>query len=78
VPTWDLTDPEVYEELLRWGRWYLAQTGVNGFRLDAIKHMSRSFYLRWLSDLRESAEGELFCVGRVLVTARGRSRGLSR
>jgi len=59
----DLTDPEVYEELLRWGRWYLAQTGVNGFRLDAIKHMSRSFYLRWLSDLRESAEGELFCVG---------------
>lgn len=59
----DLTDPEVYKELIHWGRWYLGQTGVDGFRLDALKHMSRDFYLRWLSDLREATGRELFSVG---------------
>lgn len=59
----DLHDPEVYEQLVRWGAWYVETTGVDGFRLDAIKHMSRSFYLRWLADVRAAAGRELFCVG---------------
>ncbi len=59
----DLHNPEVYEELVRWGTWYLTQTGVDGVRLDAIKHMSRSFYLRWLNDMRRALGRELFCVG---------------
>ena len=59
----DLGNPEVYEQLLKWGEWYLGASGVDGFRLDAVKHMSRAFYLRWLSDLRERTGRELFCVG---------------
>ena len=59
----DLHDPEVYDQLVKWGKWYLDVTGVDGFRLDAVKHMSREFYLRWLADMREHASEELFCVG---------------
>ncbi len=59
----DLHNQAVYDQLLKWGVWYLDASGVDGFRLDAIKHMSRSFYLRWLSDLRQATGRELFCVG---------------
>ena len=36
---------------------------MDGVRLDAIKHMSREFYLRWLYDMRCAVGHELFCVG---------------
>lgn len=59
----DLNDEQVYAQLVKWGKWYLNETGVDGVRLDAIKHMSRSFYLRWLADMRAATGRELFCVG---------------
>ena len=59
----DLNDPRVFEQLCRWGNWYLEQTGVDGVRLDAVKHMSRAFYLRWLREMRKNCGRELFCVG---------------
>ena len=58
-----LHDPRVYEQLVKWGAWYLNETHVDGVRLDAIKHMSRSFYLKWLADMRNATGRELFCVG---------------
>ncbi len=59
----DLHDERVYAQLVKWGSWYLNETGVDGVRLDAIKHMSRDFYLRWLNDMRVATGRELFCVG---------------
>jgi len=59
----DLADERVYRQLATWGRWYLRVTGVNGLRLDALKHMSRDFYRRWLADMRDSVDHELFVVG---------------
>ena len=59
----DFNEPDVYEQLVKWGTWYVETTGVDGLRLDAVKHMSRQFYLKWLSELRERTGKELFCVG---------------
>lgn len=59
----DLNNERVYNQLVKWGSWYLNETGVDGVRLDAIKHMSREFYLRWLYDMRMATGRELFCVG---------------
>ncbi len=59
----DLNDERVYAQLVKWGTWFLNDTGVDGVRLDAIKHMSRAFYLRWLADMRAATGRELFCVG---------------
>ena len=56
--------PDVREELLRWGRWFVETTGVNGFRLDAVKHIPASFYKEWLARLRSEMAGrEVFAVG---------------
>lgn len=59
----DLNNPEVTEELKRWGKWFLDMTDVDGFRLDAVKHMEFTFYHDWLESLRRKERAELFTVG---------------
>lgn len=59
----DFQDPEVRTEITAWGRWYLDTTGVDGFRLDAIKHISAWFFPDWHDALEKHAGRELFMVG---------------
>lgn len=59
----DMSDPEVLEELDRWGKWYYDFTGVDGFRLDAVKHIDFSFFKVWLGKLREYSGKDIFAVG---------------
>ncbi|MDO4403475.1 MAG: alpha-amylase [Atopobiaceae bacterium] len=59
----DLHNEKVYKQLLKWGTWFVKESGVEGLRLDAVKHMSRDFYIRWLTDLRKLVKRDLFAVG---------------
>lgn len=59
----DMSNPKVVEELDRWGRWYLDETGVDGFRLDAVKHIGFSFFTHWLAKLRQDTGKALPAVG---------------
>ena len=65
----DCQHPEVREELARWGRWYLDTTGVDGFRLDAIKHIAAWFFPEWLDQLEQHAGRDLFVVGEYWVNS---------
>ncbi|MGI6211840.1 MAG: alpha-amylase [Anaerovoracaceae bacterium] len=56
-------EQKVVDELDRFGRWYLDFTGVDGFRLDAVKHIDSRFFPHWLGKLREDTGRELFAVG---------------
>ena len=57
----DFNNPEVTEELTRWGKWYTKQTGIDGYRLDAVKHINKYFYKDWLRAMKEDV-----CSRRVL------------
>ncbi len=59
----DYQNPEVREEVIRWGKWYLDTTDVDGFRLDAIKHISARFFPQWIDEMERHAGKELFVVG---------------
>jgi alpha-amylase len=59
----DTSNHEVWEELVNWGKWFAEQTGVDGFRIDAVKHIRYSFYRDWLPVLRQYFGRELFSVG---------------
>ena len=59
----DCQSQEVRAELIRWGKWYLDSTGVDGFRLDAIKHIAAWFFPEWHDALEKHAGKELFMVG---------------
>ncbi len=52
----------VYEELKYWGRWLAGQLPVDGFRLDAAKHIPAWFFRDWVGHMRESVSSELFVV----------------
>ena len=59
----DLNNVDVTEELIQWGKWYLETTNVDGFRLDAVKHIRSTFFLNWLTQIRNMSEKKLFAVG---------------
>ena len=59
----DLNNYDVVNELKKWGKWYLNTTNVDGFRLDAVKHIRAEFFPDWLDELRKTTERKLFSVG---------------
>ena len=62
----DTDQPEVIRETHAWGKWYLDTVGMDGFRLDAVKHIGFDFYRAWMEDMRAYARRsgrELFIVG---------------
>ncbi|RYY55008.1 MAG: alpha-amylase [Chitinophagaceae bacterium] len=59
----EFRNPLVREELKQWGVWYVETTGVTGFRLDAVKHISPAFFPEWLDHLRNHFKHDFFTIG---------------
>ncbi len=59
----DFDDAQVRGEVHYWGKWYLDNFGVDGFRIDAIKHIRSFFFKYWLDDMRKHTGKSLFAVG---------------
>lgn len=59
----DFTSQEVLEELYAWGRWFVQETQVDGFRLDALKNIDSSFFSSWLKDMHRYGNHPYFAVG---------------
>ena len=37
----------------KWGKWYIEITGVDGFRLDAVKHIKSLFMAEWIKEMNQ-------------------------
>ncbi|KAI5481134.1 alpha-amylase, glycoside hydrolase family 13 protein [Pseudohyphozyma bogoriensis] len=60
----DHSHPEVLKDILDWGVWIAKETGIEGFRFDAIKHMDREFINKFVEHVRKELDNpDLFCVG---------------
>jgi alpha-amylase len=59
----DMENPEVVGELKYWGEWFLDTTHVDGFRFDAVKHVSADFFQEWMQHVRNYVKKDLFAVG---------------
>lgn len=59
----NFANPEVRQEILRWGKWYFETAKLDGVRLDAVKHISHIFFLWWLKSMRRDLAKEFFAVG---------------
>lgn len=53
---------DVRAELRAWGDWIVQTLGVDGFRLDAVKHIRFPFFVEWLDHVR-AGRSSLFAVG---------------
>ncbi|MFT3772408.1 MAG: alpha-amylase [Minicystis sp.] len=52
------TDPEVRAEMIAWGKWLTDKLSLDGYRLDAIKHIHMPFVNEWL----DAVKGDRFAV----------------
>ncbi len=55
----DHAHPDVQAELFKWADWFIHETGADGFRLDAVKHIDQAFMRQFQAKVRES-HGEPF------------------
>lgn len=58
----EFRNPAVTAELEYWGKWYIETTGVDCFRLDAVKHISVKFYKEWLDCMNNLFKKQFFTI----------------
>lgn len=67
LPDLNQNNPEVYEYLLANTAHWVQELGVDGLRMDAVKHISKDFWARFIPDLKERVQNpDLFILGEVL------------
>lgn len=59
----DHDHPEVKEEIYKWVDWFLEETKVDGFRFDALKHISDNFILNLSNHIIEKKNGDFYLIG---------------
>ena len=59
----DFSNQSVIDEYHRYGKWVKDFTHIDGFRLDALKHIDNAFFKGWLDDLRHTYGETIFTVG---------------
>lgn len=50
----DFQHPDVRSHLKSWGVWYTNTANLDGFRIDATKHIQASFFNEWLYHVRQT------------------------
>jgi alpha-amylase len=56
-------NPEVSRYLIDMSKWWIDNTGIDGFRLDAVKHVPHSFWKQFNQEIREHAGPGFMLVG---------------
>lgn len=56
---------EVYKYLLDASKWWIKQTGADGFRLDTVKHVSHDFWKKFSRDIHSFAGNDFLLLGEV-------------
>mgnify|MGYP002756199146 FL=1 len=59
----DFSHPEVREEVIRWGKWVVNELKIDGFRMDAVKHIKDEFIAEFLTQVRAAYGEEFYSVG---------------
>lgn len=54
---------DVREEMKYWGKWLVEEIGLDGLRLDAVKHITAGYMREWVGHVRAATGKQLFTVG---------------
>ena len=55
--------PEVKKEIIKWGKWVVKELKLDGFRMDAVKHISDEFIKEFLIEIRKEFGESFYSVG---------------
>ena len=59
----DFKHPEVIENLNQWADWFIEITGVQGFRLDAVKHIDSFFMKNFIQQITDKYGEDFYVFG---------------
>jgi alpha-amylase len=59
----DHAHPQVREELKNWANWFINELHLDGFRMDAIKHIDSSFMNEFSSHLKSRFGNDFYILG---------------
>lgn len=59
----DLAHPDVKEELKIWALWFIDELGLDGFRMDALKHMDQAFLEEFFNFIRQEKGEDFYVLG---------------
>ena len=59
----DFKHPEVVENLDQWADWFIETTGVEGFRLDAVKHIDSFFMKNFIHNITKKYGEDFYVFG---------------
>ena len=59
----DFKHPEVVENLNQWATWFIETTGVQGFRLDAVKHIDSFFMKNFIQQITDKYGEDFYVFG---------------
>jgi alpha-amylase len=62
----EFRNEHVRAELKWWAKWYMETTGVDGFRLDAVKHINHHFMREWIDYVKQESEKDIFILAEYL------------
>jgi len=64
LPDLDQTNPEVADYFIENAKWWIAETGIDGFRLDTMRHVPHAFWQRFSNEIKSEYPG-FFLLGEV-------------
>lgn len=66
LPDFDQSNPEVVKYLVDFAKWWIKNTGVDGYRIDTVKHVQKDFWKTLTNELHQYAGSNFFLLGEVL------------
>lgn len=56
LPDFNQNNPEVRDYLIDAAKWWITETDIDGYRLDAVKHVPKSFWTEFSSEVKSVKE----------------------
>ena len=66
LPDVNQGNPETYQYLLENTLWWVKETGADGIRLDAIKHIDHGFWQKFAADIKKEMGEDFMVLGEAL------------
>ena len=71
----DLSHPDVVEELKKWAIWFIDELDLDGFRMDAVKHMDAVFIEDFINHVIAEKGEDFYVLGEYWVNDVGENHG---
>lgn len=64
LPDFNTENPDVRKYLIDMAKWWITQTGIDGYRIDTVRHIPKDFWVEFSNEIKKSFP-DFYTVGEV-------------